>query len=102
MLYAKKSNITKTGKRNLDLEGRHLFVVMEKGHQGDLEEKRRHQFAMLLSNSEHSVRERRNKRNHVSYGTKYTAGDKINIEVDCYRPDVWNEKPSKNGLQRDL
>lgn len=72
MLYAKKRDITRTGKRNLDLEGRHLSVVTEKGDQGDLEEKRRHQFAILLSNPERSVREGRNKRNHVSYGTECT------------------------------
>lgn len=39
ILYAKKGDITRTGKRNLDLEGRHLSEVMEKGDQGDLEEK---------------------------------------------------------------
>lgn len=84
VLYAKKSNITRTGKRNLDLKETHLSVVTEKGDQGELEEKRRHQFAMLLSNPEHSVRERRNKRNHVSYGMEYTASDNtINIELDC-------------------
>lgn len=84
MLHAKKSNIIRTGKRNLDLEETHLSVVMEKEEQGELEEKRRHQFAMLLSNPEHSVKERRNKRNHVSYGMEYTASDHtINIELDC-------------------
>lgn len=84
MLYVKKRDITTTGKGNLDLEGGHLSVVMEKGDQGDLEEKRSHQFATLLSNPERSVREERNKRNHVSYGTEHTASDnKINIEVDC-------------------
>lgn len=84
LLYAKKRDITQTGKRNQDPEGRHLSVVMEKGDQSDLEEKRRHQFAMLLSNPEHSVRGRGNKRNHISYETEYTASDnKMNIEVDC-------------------
>lgn len=39
LLYAKKRDIIKTGKRNLDLEGRNLSVVMEKGDQSDLEER---------------------------------------------------------------
>lgn len=39
LLYAKKRDIIRTGKRNLDLEGRNLSVVMEKGHQSDLEER---------------------------------------------------------------
>lgn len=102
-LFAKKRDITQTEKRNQDLEGRHLSVVTEKGDQSDMEEKRRHQIATLVSNPEHLVRGRRNKRNHISYGTEYTASDnKINIEVDRYRPDVKKKiKALKSGLQWD-